>query len=193
MNTVDPKSCAAARSLVHATRPPLVPASRLTATRMLTIVSIFASTLIASWPARAQSVDRTRLQACPYAVAELKSALAIDVKPGKGNEQPYPEGRLLGCSYSGTSGGPSVFVSQTWIPSKILAETQQSMDRYASGQFTPIARDPDGARWLADGQQKNQLALIYTRGNVRSELRLVGSRPLAADIQARMLKLRRVP
>lgn len=161
--------------------------------------AVIVLTLFAPWPlqlqaqAQAQAFDKAKLQACPYTVAELKSALAIDLKPGKGNEQPYPEGRLLGCSYSGTSGSPSVFVSQTWIPSKILGETLQSMDRYASGQFTPVARDADGARWLSDAQQKNQIALIYTRGNVRSELRLVGSRPLAADAQARMLKLRRVP
>lgn len=143
--------------------------------------------------AQAQPFDKAKLVACPYTVVELKSALGIEVKPGKGNEQPYPEGRLLGCSYSGMAGGPSLFVSQTWIPSKILTETQQSMDRYATGQFTAITRDADGARWLSDGQQKNQLALVYTRGNVRSELRLVGGTPLAADAQARMLKLRRVP
>ncbi len=48
----------------------------------------------------------------------------------------------------------------------LVAATLESMDRYALGKLVPIAGDPDQARWQLDSEQRNNLALHYTRKNV---------------------------
>jgi hypothetical protein len=142
--------------------------------------------------ANAQVFDKAKMSACPFTPAELKSTLGIDFKPGRPSEIAYPEGRLLGCSYSSAS-GTTVMVSQTWIPPKILAETTDSMDRYLTGKVNPINGDRDKARWQIDPQTPNSLSLHYTRSNVRAELRLLTGKLVVDYWQARLLKLRRLP
>lgn len=146
--------------------------------------------------AEAQTVEKSRLQACPYSPAELRSALGGEWRAGKSNEQPSPEGRMLGCSYSAGAAGLTLLVSQTWIPVKILAETTESMDRYSSGRFTPVRGDSDKARWLTDAQSSQppqSISLVYMRRNVRTEVRLLGSKAGEQALKSQLLKLKRVP
>lgn len=138
-------------------------------------------------------IDKSRLQACPYGTADLRTALATEMRAGKASEQPTGDGRMLGCSYLAVAGGMTLMVSQTWIPAAILGETLASMDRYASGRFTPLKADADGARWLADPQAPNSQSLIYTRRNVRTEIRLIGAKGNEQAMRAQLLKLKRVP
>jgi hypothetical protein len=83
------------------------------------------------------------MQACPITPAEIKKVMGFEVKTGKPTEIAYPEGRMLSCSYASPTGSTALILSQTWIPTKILAATLESMDRYASGKLVSIAGDPD--------------------------------------------------
>ena len=51
-----------------------------------------------------KEIDRTRLQICPHSPADIKQAIGLEVGAGKPAELPYPNGRILSCTYSVQSG-----------------------------------------------------------------------------------------
>jgi hypothetical protein len=131
-----------------------------------------------------------QVSSCPFSPAELSTALDLKVVAGKPSEVPFPGGKMVSCTYEQSGGFTTVTVTLTYAAS---AADLASMDRVVGSGLVAIKGDPDNARWQTNQYEENNVALHYTRGTVRTEIRVVGGRFKAAEMQPRLLKLRRVP
>lgn len=133
-------------------------------------------------------------ESCPYTVEEIQSALGLKVKPPKVSEAAFPGGKEVSCDYAATDVWfTSLLVKLTSIAPKDFASSMATLDKFLAGKSTPIEGDKDGAKWQIDPYDESNLALHYSRGYVRTEVRAFGGKFKTAEMQAKLLKLRRVP
>ncbi|HVT57920.1 MAG TPA: hypothetical protein VHR45_05940 [Thermoanaerobaculia bacterium] len=137
------------------------------------------------------------LLACPFAHAEVETALSMKLEKGQAADMRFPDRRDVGCMHV-VKGSSAVFaVRQTWDPSIPTAPGGASVGIRAAPTplepgATAIAGDPDRASWKEDAAGDGG-ELIYTRGKVRTRVMLHGGILTSADAQRILLQLRRVP
>jgi len=142
------------------------------------------------------AITPSSLHPCAFTGAELQLAIGMKVDKGEAADMTFPGGRDVGCSYA-IRGGDLVFsVRQTWeAPAKKAgAAAPQRAER---GLRPPLKGDPDGASWkfpvMGAAGDVSSLELVYTRGSVRTRLILHGGNFTVANMQPKLLALRRVP
>jgi hypothetical protein len=151
----------------------------------------------------AAPVAHTQLQRCPYSAEELSAAtgLKIELLPlmtfsGAPKPMTEPVNGEMFLSCSGTDGAvsASLLVSQRWFDPKTAAVRIKALQLRDMKGARPLPGDADGALWLSERAGARQ-ALHYVRGgNVMVMVSIDGvPQPLASGLQAKLLKLRRVP
>ncbi len=131
---------------------------------------------------------------CPYTAEEIHTVLGLKVKPPKVSEEAFPGGKQVSCDYAATDAWfTSLHVKLTSIAPKDFASSMATLDKFLAGKSTSIEGDKDSAKWQIDPYDESNLALHYTRGYVRTEVRAFGGKFKTAEMQAKLLKLRRVP
>ncbi len=161
---------------------------------MIRSSAFLASILLAAVaPAQPAKDALPAVQQCPYTPAELGAALGLKFDAGKGFDSPFPGGKEVSCSYPQADGFTTLYVLQMVMSAADLALGQAQYEKMLAGRAVLIAGDRDGARWQLDSYNENNLALLYTRGGARVEVRAAGGRFKVAEMQPKLLKLRRLP
>ena len=133
---------------------------------LLTLASMGISGVLAEPPLTPSS-----LRPCPFTPAEIEAALGVSVEEGQVADMTWPGGRDVGCLYVVKGSETVLSVRQTWDPGKA-----------AQAAVTKTG---------ADG--KPSVELTYGRGNVRTRVLLHGGAFDEADMQPKILKLKKVP
>jgi hypothetical protein len=143
--------------------------------------------------AAAQAPAPEKLEPCPYTPEEIEEALGLKVLPGEAADMKFPDGRDVGCIYEVEGSSTTLAVRQVWSSpgggsGKLGAVPKEAREE-------PIAGDPDGARWTIGGGTRGEprVELRYTRGRVQTRLLIEGRVFREAEIQPKILRLKRVP
>lgn len=166
---------------------------------------VLALTLVLAGAAGAVAapVAHTQLQRCPYTAEELSAAtgLKIELVPlmtfagaPKPMTEPVNGEMFLSCSATDGAVSASLLVSQRWFDPKTAAVRIKALQLRDLKDAKPLPGDADGALWLSEREGAKQ-ALHYVRGgNVMVMVSINGvPQPLVNGMQAKLLKLRRVP
>ncbi len=149
-----------------------------------------ASAQAVATPPRTVSAERI----CPFSSTELSRALGLQFATGKpGAVNSMPGGASFDCRYAGVGAGtPSLSVDQIMMDDP--AQTRGYLNTLA-GTLRKIPGDADGAV-LQEGQRElTGATLHYVRRATIVQLRVTvrPSDARFADLQQRLVRLRRVP
>ena len=140
-----------------------------------TLTAICAVLTLASmeipWALAEPPLTPSSLRPCPFTAAEIGDALGLSVEEGQVADMTWQGGRDVGCLYVVKGSETVLSVRQTWDPGKA-----------AQAAVTKTG---------ADG--KPSVELTYGRGNVRTRVLLHGGAFDEADMQPKILKLKKVP
>ena len=139
-------------------------------------------------PAAAQPATPDALMPCVFAHAELLSDLGLDIETAQVADMKFPGGRDVGCLYTIKASETVFTVRQTWDPA-----ASGKPARAGGTGLRPVLHDRDGAMAGTGPADEPGAELIYWRGKVKTRLFVHGPTLDANDMQARLLKLRRVP
>jgi len=139
-------------------------------------------------PAGAQPPTPDGLVPCVFAHDELLSDLGIDIETAEVADMKFPGGRDVGCLYTIKASETVLTVRQTWDP----AASGKPAKAGGTG-LRPVLHDRDGAMAGIGPPDDPSAELVYWRGKVKTRLFAHGPTLDANDMQARLLKLRRVP
>lgn len=157
-------------------------------------LALIVMTWLPLHPAMAdQPVTPASLVPCPYTPEEIEAALGLKVNAGEAADMEFPAGRDVGCLYQVVGGSTTLAVRQTWDPTGSVGAADTSAK---SGRRKAIPGDPDSARWkVGGGNDKDEplVELSYTRGKVQTRVLLHGRSFREAEMQPKLLKLKRVP
>ena len=130
--------------------------------------------------------------ACPYTPAELAASFGKAFRGGKAQTATVPGGTQATCTYQQDRSSLVLTMMQTAKAESVLRREQAAFEQGLTGKLAPIAADPDGATWQTDIYQPNFMALHYRRGGNRVELRVTGASFRVAEMQPKLLRLRRL-
>jgi hypothetical protein len=133
---------------------------------VLTLASMGIPPALAETPLTPSS-----LKPCPFTPDEIGATLGVSVDEGQVADMAWPGGRDVGCLYVVKGSETVLSVRQTWDPGKA-----------AQAALTKTG---------ADG--KPSVELTYGRGNVRTRVLIHGGAFDEADMQPKLLKLKKVP
>ena len=154
------------------------------------LIPIFAAVLLVAWSLPAGAADPpstpASLEPCPFTPDEIQSALEVSVEKGEAADMTSPGVRDVGCLYPVKDTSMVLAVRQTWDPAN---ESGKS----AGAGLQAIPGDPDHAAWKSGGKDEPSVELSYTRGKVRTRVLVHGGTLSEPAMQARLLKLKRVP
>jgi len=137
--------------------------------------------------AEAQPPTPAGLEPCVFAHDELLSDLGIDIDTAQVADMTFPGGRDVGCLYTIKASETVFTVRQTWDPAA------SGKPAKAGAGLRAVAGDKDGAAAGIGPPDEPSAELVYWRGKVKTRLFAHGPTLDANDMQARLLKLRRVP
>ena len=132
------------------------------------------------------------LVACPFSPGELAASFAKVFRNGKGSQTPIPGGTQATCSYAQDRSTLVLTVVQTVLSAAEHKRRRAEFEKGLVGKLTPMALDPDDAKWQVDPYSTTFLALHYLRETKRVELRLSGGYIRPAEMQPKLLRLRRL-
>jgi hypothetical protein len=158
---------------------------------MQALIAILTGLLLAS-PGAAQAPAPEKLEPCPYTPEEIETALGLKVLPGEAADMKFPDGRDVGCLYEVAGSSTTFAVRQIWEPAGGSGKLHSAVK---DAREEPIAGDPDGARWTIGRSERDEprIELRYTRGRVQTHLLIEGRAFREAEIQPKILRLKRVP
>jgi hypothetical protein len=156
--------------------------------RQLILTFLVAVGLGIGTAAADQPLNPASLTPCPYTPAEIEAALGIGVSPGESSDMKFPGGRDVGCIYTKVGGSTQVVIRQVWDPS-----SQASVAGAKKGK--PVPGDPDGAETTRGGGRDGgpRVELRYHRDKVQVMLAVDGRSFVEADIEPKLIRMRRVP
>jgi hypothetical protein len=132
------------------------------------------------------------LVACPYTPAELAASFGKAFRGGEGETKAIPGGSQATCVYAQDRSSVTLTVVQTVLSEAEHRRRTPEFEKGLSGKLTPMAADPDAAKWQLDPYAPNSMSLHYLRGTKRVELRVAGGYLRPAEVQPKMLRLRRL-
>lgn len=130
--------------------------------------------------------------ACPYTPAELAASFSKAFRAGKAQTTAIPGGTQTTCSYAQDRSSLVLTVVQTVLSESEHRRRTPEFEKGLVGKLTPMAADPDGAKWQLDPYSSTFMALHYRRGTNRVELRLSGGLIRPELMQPKLLRLRRL-
>mgnify|MGYP001589451744 CR=1 FL=1 len=149
-----------------------------------------------------QPVTPATLQPCPFTAAEVEEALGLVVDLAEVSDVTFPSGRDVGCYYTFKDSLTVLAVRQIWDPSgtEILAPAVRKEapphpgpGGHGGGRVEPIPGDPDGARWEHGPEGEPDISLSYGRRHASTKIIAYGTTFRNADMQPKLLRLKRVP
>lgn len=132
------------------------------------------------------------LAACPFSPGELAASFGKAFRNGKGTQTAIPGGTQATCTYAQDRSSLVLTVVQTVLPEAEHRRRKAEFNKGLAGTLTAMAADPDGATWQLDPYAPNFMALHYLRGTKRVELRVTGTYFRPAEMQPKLLRLRRL-
>lgn len=133
---------------------------------------------------------------CPYTVAEIETATGLQFRPASAAPSPFAGGVSILCVYQ--SRDRSSFASLSvdlfqWNTKQDFDQQYPSFKDTMVGKVKPIAGDKDKAAWSERKSDTPQARLEYQRGLAHTTVTLSDVESKVPDLQAKVLKLRRVP
>jgi hypothetical protein len=143
---------------------------------------------LATGPALAQPPTPAGLTPCVFAHDEILSNLGLDIDTTQVADMTLRGGRDVGCLYTIKGSETVLTVRQTWDPA-----APGRPAKVGGTGLRPVPGDRDGAAAGIGPPDEPSAELVYWRGPVKTRLLVHGPTLDANDMQARLLKLRRVP
>ena len=150
------------------------------------VASLFVALLASSANAAPELV------ACPFSPGEIAASFGKVFRNGKGSQTAIPGGMQATCTYAQDRSTLVLTVVQTVLPAAEHKRRKAEFEKGLVGKLTPMALDPDDAKWQMDPYSTTFLALHYLRDTKRVELRLSGGYIRPAEMQPKLLRLRRL-
>jgi hypothetical protein len=132
------------------------------------------------------------LVACAYSPGEIAASFGKVFRNGKGTQTAIPGGTQSTCTYQQDRSSLVLTVVQTVLSEAEHRRRKADFMKSLTGTLTAMAADPDGATWQLDPYAPNFMALHYLHGTKRVELRVTGTYFRVAEMQPKMLRLRRL-